>query len=113
MSISIFYFILFYQEIFYVFGWGSIGHSLVARLAQSQLDSSTNSWINNYIPSNLSGNLSAIASWPDEINDPNKNPFDYNKWQWSHELHFINIPDWNCKYISRRDCLNNRCIEGA
>ncbi|CAF4332415.1 unnamed protein product [Rotaria sordida] len=80
MSISIFYFILFYQEIFYVFGWRSIGHSLIARLAQSQLDSSTNSWINNYIPSNLSGNLSGIASWPDEIIDPNKNPFDYDKW---------------------------------
>ncbi|CAF3832289.1 unnamed protein product [Rotaria sordida] len=113
MSISILYFILFNQEILYVFGWGPIGHSLVARLAQSQLDFSANSWINNYIPANLSGNLSAIASWPDEINDPNKNPFDYNKWQWSHELHFLTIPDWNCKYISRRDCLNNRCIEGA
>ncbi|CAF4350049.1 unnamed protein product, partial [Rotaria sordida] len=55
--------------IFYVFGWGPIGHSLVARLAQSQLDFSANSWINNYIPLNLLGNLSAIASWPDEIID--------------------------------------------
>ncbi|CAF0778788.1 unnamed protein product [Rotaria sordida] len=102
-----------YDSILCAFGWGPIGHSLVARLAQSQLESSTNRWIYNYIPTNLSGNLSAISSWPDIILYPDTNPFDYHKWQWSRQLHFVNIPDWNCKYISTRDCLNNRCIEGA
>ncbi|CAF3132987.1 unnamed protein product [Rotaria sp. Silwood2] len=107
------YFVLFYQCILCVFGWGPIGHSLVAHLAQSQLDSSTNNWIYNYIPSDLSGNLSAIASWPDIILYRDTNPLDYTNWQWSRELHFINTPDWNCEYISTRDCLNNRCVEGA
>ncbi|CAF0977650.1 unnamed protein product [Adineta steineri] len=107
------YFILFCQEVLYVFGWGSVGHSLVARLAQSQLNSTTNHWLDNYIPSNLPDDLSLIASWPDIILYLDSNPFDYNDWQWSRELHFINTPDWNCTYISTRDCLNNRCIEGA
>ena len=113
MSISRLYFVLFYQRILPVFVWGPIGHSLVARLAQSQLSSSTNNWIYNYIPWNFSGNLSAIASWPDFILYPDTNPIDYINWEWSRELHFINIPDWKCEYIRTRDCLNNRCIEGA
>ncbi|CAF4719670.1 unnamed protein product [Rotaria sp. Silwood1] len=114
MSVSQLYFVLFYQSILLcIFGWGPIGHSLVARLAQSQLDLSTNNWIQNYIPGDLLGNLSAIASWPDIILYPDTNPLDYNKWQWSRELHFINTPDWYCEYISIRDCMNNRCIEGA
>lgn len=113
MFISKLYIILFYQEILIVFAWGPIGHSLVARLAQSELKSSTKYWIDNYIPWSLSGDLSRIASWPDAILYPDSNPFDYDKWQWTRELHFINTPDWNCEYISTRDCINDRCIEGA
>ncbi|CAF2084980.1 unnamed protein product [Rotaria magnacalcarata] len=42
MSISILHFVLFFYQIFSsTFAWGPIGHSLVARLAQNQLDSST------------------------------------------------------------------------
>jgi hypothetical protein len=113
LVLSRLYFLLFYQEILCVFAWGPIGHSLVARLAQSQLNSSTNYWIDNYIPWNLYDDLSKIASWPDAILYPDSDPLYYNKWQWSRELHFINIPDWNCQYIPTRDCVNDRCIEGA
>ncbi|CAF4027590.1 unnamed protein product, partial [Rotaria sp. Silwood1] len=96
-----------------VFSWGPIGHSLVARLAQSQLDSSTNNWIQNYIPRNLSGDLSAIASWADITLNPMTNPLGSKNWLWSRELHSAYIPDWSCEYISSRDCLNDRCLEGA
>jgi len=113
MIISRLYIILFCQQILPIFAWGPIGHSLVARLAQSQLNSTTNHWISHYIQWNLFNNLSAIASWPDLILYMDSNPLDYNHWQWSRELHFINIPYWNCEYIPSRDCLNQRCIEGA
>ncbi|CAF5134207.1 unnamed protein product, partial [Rotaria sp. Silwood1] len=113
MLISTFYFVLFYQGIVSVFSWGPIGHSLVARLAQSQLDSSTNNWIQNYIPRNLSGDLSAIASWADITLNPMTNPLGSKNWLWSRELHSAYIPDWSCEYISSRDCLNDRCLEGA
>jgi len=93
--------------------WGSIGHALVARLGQSQLTSSANSWVKQYLPSASSGDLGTIASWPDSILYPNSNPLGYREWQWSRELHYINIPDWNCSYIPSRDCKNDRCIEGA
>lgn len=112
-SILVLCIILFHQGIQNSFAWGPIGHALVARLAQSQLDSSVNSWINNYIPSDLSGNLSAIASWPDLILYPDTNPLDYMNWQWSRPLHFIDIPDWKCEYEPTRDCVKNVCVEGA
>ncbi|CAF5124996.1 unnamed protein product, partial [Rotaria sp. Silwood1] len=76
-----------------VFSWGPIGHSLVARLAQSQLDSSTNNWIQNYIPRNLSGDLSAIASSADITLNPMTNPLGSKNWLWSRELHSAYIPD--------------------
>lgn len=107
---SLFYFALFSHS---VVSWGPIGHSLVARLAQSQLTTSTNDWIITYIPSDLSGNLSAIASWPDLILYPDTNPDGYKNWQWSRDLHYINIPDWSCEFISKRDCLHDKCVEGA
>ncbi|CAF3878881.1 unnamed protein product [Rotaria sp. Silwood1] len=113
MLISTFYFVFFYQEIVSVFSWGRVGHNLIAHLAQSQLDSSTNNWIQNYIPRNLSGDLSAIASWADMTVDPNTNSLGPKNWLWSRELHVALTPDWSCEYISSRDCLNNRCLEGA
>lgn len=110
---SILHIIFLYQGLLCIHGWGPIGHSLVARLAQSQLNSSVNNWIQNYIPYNSFGDLSTIASWPDIILYPDSNPISFTDWQWSRELHFINIPDWVCEYNHTRDCLNNRCIEGA
>ena len=95
------------------FAWGPVGHGLVARLAQSQLTVAANSWINDYMPDNAFNNLSAIASWPDLILYPDTNPIDYKQWQWSRELHFINTPDWACHYEPARDCVDDRCIEGA
>jgi hypothetical protein len=93
--------------------WGAIGHALVARLAQSQLTNITNQWITSYLPATSGNNLSTIASWPDLILYPDSNPFEYQFWQWSRELHYINTPDWNCTYIPSRDCRADRCIEGA
>ena len=113
MWMSVLHVLLFSQGVLYVSAWGPIGHSLVARLAQSQLNSSINNWIRNYIPYDLSGDLSTIASWPDIILYMDSNPLGYTDWQWSRELHFINIPNWICEYIPSRDCINDRCIEGA
>ena len=113
MTLSKLHLFLFYQGILYVLGWGPSGHNLVARLAQSQLNLTTNHWIDHYLGWDLYGDLSRIASWPDVILYSDSNSFDFNEWQWSRELHFINIPDWNCEYNSSRDCLNDRCIEGA
>lgn len=105
--------LLLCQGFLSVSAWGQVGHSLVARLAQSQLTPTTNRWINSYLSSNFENNLGGIASWPDVVLYPDTNPLDYQRWQWSRQLHYINTPPWNCEYVPARDCPHNRCIEGA
>ncbi len=106
--------VLFLFEIFvYVHGWGPIGHSIVVRLAQSQLNDSAAEWIRSLTPWHWNGNLSAMASWADDILYPDANPTGYGNWQWSRPLHFINTPDWKCDYKAERDCAHEVCIAGA
>ena len=110
-----FLFSLFFSWIFFkdIDSWGPVGHSTVARLAQSQLTNSTAHWIQCLIPWHLNGNLSALASWADSILYPDTNPTGYGNWQWSRALHYLNVPDWNCEYRPARDCVNEICVAGA
>ncbi|CAF3116112.1 unnamed protein product [Rotaria socialis] len=96
-----------------IHGWGPVGHSLVVRLAETQLNSSEFDWLRSLVPWFLNGNLSSMASWPDVIVNPNTNPIGYQNWIWTKELHYIHIPDWNCTYLPERDCQQDRCAEGA
>ncbi|CAF0918597.1 unnamed protein product [Rotaria sordida] len=84
-----------------------------AAIAETQLNSSEFDWLRALVPWHHKGNLSAMAIWPDIILNPNTNPIGYENWLWTAELHYIRIPDWNCSYISERDCPQDRCIEGA
>ncbi|CAF1144928.1 unnamed protein product [Adineta steineri] len=117
MSSKFFIFSVFVLSVLIVpstHGWGIEGHTLVARLAQSQLTKEAFDWIQFLLPPNLSGNLSAVATWADEILYSNNHPLgSSNLWQWSRPLHYTNTPDWNCSYDPVRDCINDVCIEGA
>ena len=107
-------FILFLFENFgCIFGWGPIGHTITVRLAQTQLTGSAPDWIRSLTPWHWKGNLSAMASWADDILYRNTNPTGSGNWQWSRVLHYINTPDWNCSYQWERDCVNDMCVAGA
>jgi len=93
--------------------WGIVGHRIIARLAQSQLTNTTTDWVRSLIPWHWKGNMSSMASWADDIIHSNTNPTGYDNWKWSNPLHYINTPDWACNYHSERDCINDRCIDGA
>ena len=106
--------LFFLFEIFiHVYGWGPVGHSMVVRLAQSQLVDSAPEWIRSLTPWHWNGNLSAMASWADDILYGDSNPTGFGNWQWSRPLHYINTPDWTCNYLPERDCINDTCIEGT
>lgn len=94
-------------------GWGVLGHSLVVRLAQTQLNGSEYNWLRELIPWHHKGNISAMASWPDYVLYESYNPSGYENWLWSKGLHYVSFPDWNCSYVPERDCPEKRCIEDA
>jgi hypothetical protein len=97
-------------------GWGATGHSLVAKIAQTMLTTDSAKFVRDYLPWYTAGDLSMLASWPDTIIYPNTNPVDYLNWQWSKELHYVNTPDWVCKYDRNRDCnwaSGQDCVDGA
>ena len=96
-----------------VHGWGPVGHAAVVHLALSQLNETAPDWVRSLTPWHWKGNLSAMASWADDILYPDSNPTGSENWQWSRPLHYINTPDWACNYDSARDCVNEVCISGA
>ena len=99
-------------------GWGPIGHSLVARIAQSLLTDSSTKFVRDHLAWYTKGDLSMLSSWPDSILYSDSNPVEYLNWQWSSQLHYVNTPDWNCTYNRQRDCNwtltdGKRCVDGA
>ncbi|CAF3691694.1 unnamed protein product [Rotaria sp. Silwood1] len=93
----------------YVQGWGILGHSLVAHLAQSQLNEKSFEWMRTH----LTSDMSEIAFWADSIHSSNNNVLGSRRWSWSRPLHYINTPPWSCNYVHERDCINDRCAYGA
>ena len=95
-----------------VYGWGQDGHSLVAAIAQSLLTDQSSTFVRNHLSADVNGNMSKVASWPDEILHPDR---DHN-WEWSKQLHYVNTPDWTCVYDREKDCnwtTGQRCVDGA
>jgi hypothetical protein len=102
-----------FQSFVNVYGWGPVGHSIIVRLAQSQLDDCAVKWIGSLTPWHWNGDLSAMASWADDILYADSNPTGFGNWQWTRPLHYINTPDWNCTYQPERDCIADICVAGA
>ena len=108
-----------------VFGWGTIGHEMIANLAWEQLCNDTRDVIQTIlgpVNSTQTGSpLAAIADWADQVR---------NHYHWSSPLHYIDIQDgeisggcpsispWNwstqpCHFVYERDCQNDLCVAGA
>ncbi|CAF4458954.1 unnamed protein product [Rotaria magnacalcarata] len=64
-----------------VYGWGAVGHRLVARLARSQLTSEASDWVKYLVPWYLSGNLTAVTISANDILYPDTNSFAFPNWQ--------------------------------
>jgi hypothetical protein len=98
-----------------VYGWGFDGHALVARIAQTLLTDESTTFVLDHLPSDVSGDMSKVASWADSILYPDTDP-DYLNWQWSKPLHYVNTEDWACVYDRQSECSWNsgrQCVDGA
>lgn len=100
-------------------GWGPLGHSFVAQIAQSLLTNQSQDFVRDHLAWYTDGNMSMLSSWPDSILYPESNPVEFLNWQWSKELHYVDTPDWLCVYDQNRDCNwtspidGQRCVDGA
>ncbi|CAO2842700.1 unnamed protein product [Amaranthus hypochondriacus] len=91
--------------------WGQHGHYVTCKIAQHYLSEAAMAAVKELLPESADGELSAVCSWPDL-------PEIRQGYPWSTALHYLNTPDFLCKYDYCRDChdsagLKNRCVTGA
>jgi len=85
--------------------WGVTGHEITAQLAQMYLDDGATKMVTDLL-ANVSGQMYLVATWADQV-------VSQTKWKWSAPLHYINTPDWACKYNPSTDCPSNMCVAAA
>ncbi|RWR93875.1 endonuclease 2 [Cinnamomum micranthum f. kanehirae] len=88
--------------------WGTEGHYIVCKIAQSLLKENASKAVLDLLPKVAGGELGSVCSWADEIR---------YVYRWSYFLHFVNTPGV-CDYNYSRDCHNpsgekNMCAVGA
>lgn len=82
--------------------WGSDGHQLVARIAQSQLTSKAQQGVQALLDQEPGSTLTSISTWADEVRNPATAPW-----------HYLNFPKGDCNYLAERDCPNGNCVVEA
>nr|POF10727.1 endonuclease 1 [Quercus suber] len=92
-------------------GWSKEGHIMTCRIAQGLLGSEALEVIQNLLPLNVNGDLSALCTWPDQVRH-------WHKYRWTSPLHFIDTPDDGCTFNYQRDChdphgVEDVCVAGA
>ncbi|XVF84774.1 hypothetical protein PTKIN_Ptkin17bG0065600 [Pterospermum kingtungense] len=90
------------------YGWGTDGHSIICRIAQSRLSEEAAAAVKQLLPKSAEDDLGSVCSWADQVKF---------RYRWSSALHFLNTPD-TCNYQYKRDCKDEdgelgRCVAGA
>jgi hypothetical protein len=84
------------------FGWGPEGHSLIARIADSQLTPAARRRVVEILGPDKT--MSSVASWADEVRHTRT---ETGSW------HFVNIPNDKSHLDMERDCAKGDCIISA
>lgn len=88
--------------------WGPLGHSVVAALAQSQLNPTAAAEVQHLLAADHTTQLADVASQPDQLQD---DPALRDLWQQTRKLHYINFHGGpTCDYVPPRDCRDGKCI---
>ncbi|KAM1384676.1 hypothetical protein EV1_036451 [Malus domestica] len=92
-------------------GWSKEGRMMTCRIAPALLGPEAAEAVQNLLPHNVDGDLSALCVWPDQIRH-------WYRYRWTSPLHFIATPDNACTFDYSRDChdqhgVKNMCVAGA
>jgi hypothetical protein len=80
------------------FGWGPVGHSLIARIAETQLTPAARARVVEILGSGRS--MTSVASWADEVRPTRRETAPW---------HFVNIPIGVSRFDAARDCRAGDC----
>ncbi|XP_012467688.1 endonuclease 2 isoform X3 [Gossypium raimondii] len=91
-----------------IYGWGTDGHSIICKIAQTRLSEEAADAVKQLLPKWAEDDLGSVCSWADQVKF---------RYRWSSPLHFINTPE-ACSYQYKRDCKDEdgeagRCVAGA
>ncbi|KDP29422.1 hypothetical protein JCGZ_18343 [Jatropha curcas] len=92
-----------------IHGWGTDGHFIICRIAQSRLSERAADAIKELLPEYAENDLASVCIWADHVKF---------RYRWSSALHYIDTPDSLCNYQYKRDCkdengIKDRCVAGA
>ncbi|KAI3986795.1 hypothetical protein MKX01_039769 [Papaver californicum] len=92
-----------------ILGWGKEGQYAICKIAEGLLTEDAAAAVKMLLPEIAQGELAAVCSWADEVR------FHY---RWSGPLHYVDTPDFRCKYEYCRDCHDSgghkdRCVTGG
>lgn len=88
--------------------WGQLGHRLVARLAEPQLDPDARAAIAGLLQGEADPTLAGIANWADELRST-----DPDLGRRSSRWHYVNIADPGCAFDAATDCPGGDCVVAA
>jgi len=112
---TIFYylFIITSSLVIQTLSWGKSGHAVVGIIAQNQLTTAANAYVQGLLSSRFNTlQLSNVASWPDDILYNISNP-DYNMFPWSRTMHYINVEyNWPRVWVpaALKNCTSTPCV---
>ena len=84
------------------FAWGSVGHQVIATLAEKQLTPKAQAQVQALLAQEPGSTLASISTWADE-----RKNLTTARW------HFLNFPRDSCTYDKARDCPEGNCVVGA
>lgn len=84
------------------FAWGSVGHQVIATLAERQLTPKAQDHFQALLAQEPGSTLASISTWADERKNPTT-----ARW------HFLNSPRDSCTSDRARDCSDGNCVVGA
>lgn len=90
------------------FAWGSLGHRVVAQLAQKQLTPAASAEVERLLAVQGAHRLAHIAMWADDLRDTDPALFKRTS-----RLHFVNFHSRDCHYDPPRDCPRGECAVAA
>ncbi|HZX80433.1 MAG TPA: S1/P1 nuclease [Lysobacter sp.] len=90
------------------FGWGRLGHRLVAELAQDELKSDARKQVDELLAGEPGATLASIAPWADEVRS--KDPVLGKR---SAPWHYVTVHADDCDYDAASDCKRGDCVVGA